>query len=176
MLFKEALVWLQTVPCIYKACTFFSAINLPNVTHLSCVAPPIRLLENPETPTGYIGYWTTWLKSPDKVLKWGTMANISLAASLSHRCWSHAIVLLADELKQRYPGGCLNIKMLSYQYLDPRVKDKKMVSRPSYLKHGNPPTWERRSLYWDGAQITDKFQSLGHRHLHMYLMFKAKEI
>ena len=30
------------------------------------------------------------------------------------------------------PGGRLNIKMLSYQYRDPHVKDK-TVSRPSYL-------------------------------------------
>ena len=26
--------------------------------------------------------------------------------------------------------------------------------RPSYLKHGNPHTWERQSLYWDGARIS----------------------
>ena len=26
--------------------------------------------------------------------------------------------------------------------------------RPSYLQHGNPHTWERRSLYWDGALTT----------------------
>ena len=45
------------------------------------------------------------------------------------------------------PRGCLNIKMLSYQYRDPNVKDK-MVSR-----HGNPHTWERRSLYWVRTQI-----------------------
>ena len=30
------------------------------------------------------------------------------------------------------PGGRLNIKMSSYQYRDPHVKDKR-VSRPSYL-------------------------------------------
>ena len=47
------------------------------------------------------------------------------------------------------PGGHFNIKMLSYQY---RVKDK-TVSQPSYLYHGNPHTWERRSLYWDGALV-----------------------
>ena len=38
-------------------------------------------------------------------------------------------------------------------YRDPHVKDK-TVSRPSYLEHGNPHTWERHSLYWDGAQDT----------------------
>ena len=27
----------------------------------------------------------------------------------------------------------------------------KTVARPSYLQHGNPYTWERRSLYWDRA-------------------------
>ena len=46
-------------------------------------------------------------------------------------------------------GSCLNIKMSSYQYRDSYVKDK-TVSRPSYLWHGNPNTWERPSLYWDG--------------------------
>ena len=33
--------------------------------------------------------------------------------------------------------GRLNIKMSSYQYRNPHVKDK-TVSRPSYLLHGNP--------------------------------------
>ena len=32
----------------------------------------------------------------------------------------------------RDQGGCLNIKMSSYQYKDAHVKDK-TVSRPSYL-------------------------------------------
>ena len=50
-------------------------------------------------------------------------------------------------------GNRLNIKMPSYQYRDPHVEDK-TVSRPSYLEHGNPHTWKRRSLYWDGA-LTD---------------------
>ena len=40
--------------------------------------------------------------------------------------------------------GRLSIKMSSYQYRHPHLKDK-TVSRPSYLKHGNPHTWE--SLY-----------------------------
>ena len=40
--------------------------------------------------------------------------------------------------------------MSSKQFRDPHVKDK-TVSRPSYLQHGNPHTWERRSLYWDGS-------------------------
>ena len=39
--------------------------------------------------------------------------------------------------------------MSSYQYRDPNVKDK-TVSRQSYLWHGNPHTWERRSLHLDG--------------------------
>ena len=33
--------------------------------------------------------------------------------------------------------GRLNIKMSSYQYMDPHVKDK-TVSLPSYYRHGNP--------------------------------------
>ena len=46
------------------------------------------------------------------------------------------------------PGARHNIKMSSYQYRDPHVKDK-TVSRPSYLYYENPYMWERRSLYWD---------------------------
>ena len=54
----------------------------------------------------------------------------------------------------QYPDwGRLNIKM-SYQYGDPNVKDK-TISRQFYLYHGNPHTWERRSLYWDGALVGD---------------------
>ena len=45
------------------------------------------------------------------------------------------------------PGGCLNIKMLSYQYSDPHVKDK-TVTTLTWESH----TWERWSLYWDEAQ------------------------
>ena len=37
-----------------------------------------------------------------------------------------------SENKACHPGGRLNIKMSSYQYTDPHVKDK-TVSRPSYL-------------------------------------------
>ena len=54
----------------------------------------------------------------------------------------------------RIQGGRLIINMSSYHCRDPHVKDK-TVSRPSYLQHGNPYTWERRSLYWDGAQVPD---------------------
>ena len=63
------------------------------------------------------------------------------------------------------PGGRLNIKMSSYQYGDPHVKDKTVV-RPSYLKHGNPHTWERRSLYWDRTleyNESPQFLVLSHR-------------
>ena len=49
------------------------------------------------------------------------------------------------------PGNRLSIKMLSYQYRDPHVKDK-TASRPSYFLHGNRHTCENPSLYWDGAQ------------------------
>ena len=47
----------------------------------------------------------------------------------------------AKELITKLPGDRLDIKMLSYQYRDPRVKDK-MVSPLSYLQHGNPHTWK----------------------------------
>ena len=38
-------------------------------------------------------------------------------------------------------GGRIIIKMSSYQYMDPHVKDR-TVSRPSYLKHGSHHIWE----------------------------------
>ena len=62
-------------------------------------------------------------------------------------------------------GGRLNIRMSFYKYRDSHVKDK-TVSRPSYLKRGNPHTWERRSLYWDGAlnQIKTNFSKQSTKH------------
>ena len=45
-------------------------------------------------------------------------------------------------------GGCLSIKMSSYQHRDPHVEDK-MVSRLSYLQHGNPHIWKDGLFYWD---------------------------
>ena len=49
------------------------------------------------------------------------------------------------------PGGRLNIKMWSYQYRDPHVKDK-TVSPTVLSLTWESPYLERRSLYWDGAQ------------------------
>ena len=51
--------------------------------------------------------------------------------------------------------SCLSIKMPSYQYRDPYVKDK-TVSWRSYLKHGNPYTWETQSVQWVGALVSTK--------------------
>ena len=62
-------------------------------------------------------------------------------------------MLLADsEMDLGGGGGPNNIKMSPYQYSDPHVKDK-TVLQP--WEHGNPHTWERRSLYWDEAKIFD---------------------
>ena len=58
------------------------------------------------------------------------------------------------------PRGRRNIKMSSYKHRDPRVKDK-TVSR-----HGNPHTWERRSLYW--AQISANFANWWFRDVIFY--------
>ena len=48
--------------------------------------------------------------------------------------------------------GPSQYNMLSYQYKDPHYKYK-TVSQPSHLQYGNPYTWERRCLYWDGALV-----------------------
>ena len=37
--------------------------------------------------------------------------------------------------------------MSSYQHRDPHIKDKKV------FRQGNPHTWARRSLYWDGVLV-----------------------
>ena len=37
--------------------------------------------------------------------------------------------------------------MSSYQHRDPHIKDKKV------FRQGNPHTWARRSLYWDGVPV-----------------------
>ena len=42
------------------------------------------------------------------------------------------LTLLSLNSPASAPGGCLNIKMSSYEYSDPHVKDK-TVSQPSYL-------------------------------------------
>ena len=55
-------------------------------------------------------------------------------------CRQHYCVIIDYAVTR--PGGRLNIKMSSYQWKDPHVKDK-TASRPSYLYHGNPHTWER---------------------------------
>ena len=52
-----------------------------------------------------------------------------------------------------WSGGHLNIKMPSYQYRDSHVKDK-TVSPTVLSLTWDPHTWERRSLYWDGAQVS----------------------
>ena len=44
---------------------------------------------------------------------------------INFRKYDHSVEVIA-------PGGRLNIKMSSYQYRDPHVKDK-TVLRPSYL-------------------------------------------
>ena len=50
------------------------------------------------------------------------------------------------------PRGRLNIKMPSYQHRDSHVKDK-TVSLTVLSLTWDPHTCERRSLFWDGAQI-----------------------
>ena len=60
---------------------------------------------------------------------------------MEETCLSHiANDMAADDPAPQHvkePGDRLNIKMSSYQYRN---------------LHGNPHTWERRSLYWDEAQ------------------------
>ena len=60
--------------------------------------------------------------------------------------------------QQKSPGGHLNIKMF-YQHRGPHVKDK--TSDDSLIFNmGNPHTWERRTLYWDGALFVRQVQLL----------------
>ena len=67
------------------------------------------------------------VKYVDRLLqKWCNFnANLSVLSPVQ---WY--VALGSWELMQ--PGGCLSIKMASYQYRDPHVKDK-TVLRPSYL-------------------------------------------
>ena len=55
--------------------------------------------------------------------------------------------------------GRLNVRMPSYQYNDHYVKDRTVLPTVLSLTRESPGkylanTWERQSLYWDGAQIT----------------------
>ena len=52
-------------------------------------------------------------------------------------------------------GGCLNIKMSSYQYRNYHVKDK-TVSPTILSSTWESPYWERRSLYWNRAHGTSR--------------------
>ena len=52
-------------------------------------------------------------------------------------------------------GSRLNIKPLSYQYMESHVKDK-TVSQTVLSLTWKSPYWERRSLYWDGVQMVMK--------------------
>ena len=47
------------------------------------------------------------------------------------------------------PGGLLTIKMSSYQYKIPMLKIRRSCNRLIF----NMDTWEKRSLYWDGALV-----------------------
>ena len=53
--------------------------------------------------------------------------------------------------------GHLSIKLTSYRYRDPHVKEK-TVSRPSNLKKGNTHPQERQSLFWDGALVAKVYR------------------
>ena len=59
-------------------------------------------------------------------------------------------VVSSDRYRSCWPGYRLNIKMPSYQCMDPHVKDK-MVSRPSYLWHGNTHTTKDRLYVETGS-------------------------
>ena len=97
----------------------------------------------------------------DAILKWSISSQIFSLHSSAVRvrygvsCVSSArgpsqykdIILRPSYLQS---GGCLNIKMSSYQYNYSHYKDK-TVSRPSNLHNGESVYLERRSLYWDRA-------------------------
>ena len=89
-------------------------------------------------------------KCAGRLFDFAGMNSITVCASFVISCfwWQH--FCHKDTFANMRPGGRLNIKMSSYQYRYPHVKIK-TGSRPSYFKHGNPRTWERRSFYWDGA-------------------------
>ena len=77
------------------------------------------------------GYWSTLVQ----VMAWHLPVRRPM---LLYR------LVISTNLKTRGPS---QYTMSSYHYRDPHVKDE-TVSWPSYLKHKNSNTWERRSLYW----------------------------
>ena len=78
-------------------------------------------LKNHENEVTWASWWFKLPKTGVFVQQF-VQSNIKENIKMLHY-WS----LLKDT-----PGGRLNIKMLSYQYRDPHVKDK-TVARPSYL-------------------------------------------
>ena len=73
-----------------------------------------------------------------------TTAHIGSWHYLGHILW---VVILQTGL-----GPGLNIKTIFPRHGDSHVKDM-MVTRPSYLYHGDPHAVKMTSLYWDGPLI-----------------------
>ena len=63
--------------------------------------------------------------------------------------------MTVDCLQRKGSGECLIIKMSSYQYRDPHVKDK-TVSRPSYNPHVKDKTISRHLIFNMGIPIPGK--------------------
>ena len=89
-----------------------------------------------------------WLKEPEHKRHWATNRPSLMLVRAQHKndicdemclnftqSWGRLVTLALSTLIRT--RGRLNIKMLSYQYRDPHVKDK-TVLRPSYILHGNP--------------------------------------
>ena len=80
--------------------------------------------------------WGWWFETPSCPL-WrhsndSARASAGTVITVRPFCWRNTVLSLAGHIHRMNPGGRLNIKMSSYQFRDPHVKDTK-VSWRSYL-------------------------------------------
>ena len=90
--------------------------------------------------------------------RWIPHTNGQLGGNISS-WWRHHVVISLQQtpIQQKDGLGRPNIQMSSYQYRDPRVKDK-TVAKPSYLSYINPTPG--LSLYWNGGLVNCPFLCL----------------
>ena len=126
---------------IHRILTSPTRISLVNVWGLTSFTASVMqkafpchdiiMCQVPKASCQILRFWTRWLQTP-KVPESGAKIRHIYWVS-KHQSWLN----LASQLTQAKliclePGGRLNIRMLSFQYRDPHVKDN-TVFWPSYL-------------------------------------------
>ena len=130
--------------CIWLGLNVFDFFNpgLPNLHSLIypfCVFTRMHIYMLDSSNHAYIGQVRTTPVKQDRDSQ--QSINVLWMNNKGRNGGTDKIGLVILTTEQQRPGGRFNIKMSSYKYRDPHIKDT-MVSR-----HGNPHTWEIWSLY-----------------------------